>query len=223
MKQENKHKRAIVTFASERGNYMKGLARLSDSLRNNFDGDLIAFTNELTIGCEPHSVNPYAFKIAAIQKALDAGYEQILWLDCSVYAVGNLEPIFDLINVNGVVFQDAGHMLGNWCNDETLAYFGLTREQAMNIRMIGNAGFLGFSIDHHTGKEFFVNWQTSMYRGMFKGSWDDHRHDMSCSTAVLHNMGVLDAALPSDQILHYGATEYDKPLNDSIILKAKGL
>lgn len=223
MKQENKYKRAIVTFASERGNYMKGLARLSDSLRNNFDGDLIAFTNELTIGCEPHSVNPYAFKIAAIQSALDAGYEQILWLDCSVYAVGNLEPVFGMIEQNGMVFQDAGHFLGNWCNDETLEYFRLTREEAMNIRMIGNAGFLGFDINNEDAGFFFSRWSMAMEKGYFKGSWDDHRHDMSCSTAVLHRLGILHYALPSDQILHYGATEFDKPLNDSIILKANGL
>lgn len=223
MKKENKHKRAIVTFANERNNYMKGLARLSDSLRNNFDGDLIAFTNEATLECDSHDVNPYAFKVAAIQKALEAGYEQILWLDCSVYAVGNLEPVFEMIEQNGMVFQDAGHMLGNWCNDETLDYFEVSREEAMNIRMIGNAGFLGIDHTNSDAMEFFRQWKQSMEDGMFKGSWDDHRHDMSCSSAILYDMGWLHIALPSDQILHYGATEFDKPLNDSIILKANGL
>lgn len=223
MKKENKFKRAIVTFANEKGNYMKGLARLSESLRNNFDGDLIAFTNEVTIDCEPHEQNPYAFKTAAIALAIESGYKQILWLDCSVYAVGNLQPIFDIIERDGMIFQDAGHFLGSWCNDNALKYFNLTREQAMSIRMIGNAGFLGIDFNNVDAAEFFARWYASMKNGMFKGSWDDHRHDMSCSTAILNELGLLHLAVPSDQILHYGATEYDKPLNDSIILKANGL
>jgi hypothetical protein len=212
-------KQAIVSFANEKGYYMQRLARLSESLRNNLDGDFIGFVGEASCGAPLHSDNPYAFKIHAIERVLEQGYTKILWLDSSCFAIKNVDPLFEYIEKYGHIAQDSGHYLGTWCNDETLYYYGLTREQAIKIKMIGNAGFLGLDFNHPSSQTFFNAWREAMKAGMFKGSWDNHRHDMSCSSASWHGMGFNMVA--GDEWLQY-AGPYDETLNETIIIKAQG-
>lgn len=229
-----KNKRAIISFANQNGAYMDRLARLSNSLRNNFYGDFLGFVHESSLGCELHSENPYAFKIAAFQKAKEAGYTSILWLDSSVFAVASVEPIFERLERNGFVFQDAGHMLGTWSNDRCLEYFELSRDEAMKVPMIGNAGFLGLDFNDLDADLFFQTWDSAMRKGIFKGKWNNEektesqddrckgmRHDMSCSSAIVHEMGIFNLAYKGDEVLQYAGI-YDKVLNDTIILKAQG-
>ena len=227
-------RRCIVSFANKNGNYIKGLARLGESLRNNFNGEFLGFIGEQSMGCPLHSAMPYAFKIHAIQKAIDAGFDQILWLDSSCFAIKNVNSIFDTIEKDGCIFQEAGHMLGTWTNDKTLKYFNLTRDEAMNIRMVGNAGFLGLNLRNPTAKQFFIRWKKACQDGMFAGAWTNdgseskderckgHRHDMSCSSALVHTMGLSELIKPGNEILQYAGL-YDETLNDTIIFKAQGL
>jgi|SRR5579863_3391438 len=228
-------KNAIVSFANSTNYYINGLARLNESLRLNFDGDFLGFIGENTIGAPPHWQNPYAFKIYAIQKALEAGYTKILWLDSSVFAIKPVQPIFDEIGKDGFIFQDSGHWLGHWTSDRVLDYHGITRDSAMEIRMIGNAGFLGLDYDNEQARQFFSRWKKSMQDGMFTGSWTNegstesqdprcrgHRHDMSNSSAIIYNMGLLPLMKHGEQWLQY-AGPYDQTKNETIILKAQGL
>lgn len=217
-----KNRRCIISLATKAGRYVDNLARLSNSLRENFTtGDFLGFIHEHSVGAPLHINNPYAFKIYAFRKAIELGYTSVLWLDTSVYAVGNIDSIFDRIEEKGFVFQDAGHNLGDWCNSATLMYFNIPRQAAMNIPMVGNAGFLGIDLTKTDGKSFFSKWRESMEAGMFQGSWDDHRHDMSCSSAIVHQMGLFHLAYKGDQILQYGGI-FDKTINETIILKAQG-
>lgn len=231
---ENNKRNCIVSFANSNGYYVDRLARLSNSLRDNFDGDFLGFIGEKSINAPLHSEVPYGFKIKAIERALDAGYRKILWLDSSVFAVANVKKIFDDIEKNGIVFQDAGHYLGNWANDYTLSYFEMNRNYAMGLKMIGNAGFLGIDHSSTIGDSFFYQWKASMINGCFKGEWGNdkktesedgrcsgHRHDMSCSSAIVHKMGIFNLAYSGEEVLQYAGI-YDKVLNDTIILKAQG-
>lgn len=216
------NKRCIISLATKANRYVDNLARLSNSLRDNFKtGDFLGFIHESSVGAPLHSENPYAFKVYAFNKAIELGYTSVLWLDTSVYAVGNVDSIFDDIENQGLVFQDAGHKLGDWCNDETLSYFGLTRLMADKINMIGNAGFLGLDFTDSDANEFLNKWRLSMERGMFNGSWENHRHDMSCSSAIIEQMGLFDLAYSGDKVLQYGGI-FDKVINETIILKAQG-
>jgi len=227
-------KRCIISFANEKNLYVKRLARLSESLRTNFDGDFLGFVGEASCGAEPHLVNPYNFKIHCIQKAIEAGYSSILWLDSSCFAIKNVNPVFEIIEEKGFLFQDAGHWLGEWTNDKVLAYFDLSRDEAMEMRMIGNAGFLGLDFSRSQPNHFFQQWRQSMYDGCFQGRWNNNdltesqdercrgsRHDMSCSSAIVHRMGLFDLAVPGDQVLQYGGP-FDETLNETIIIKAQG-
>ena len=225
----NKEK-CVVSFANRRGQYMKMLARLSDSLRNNYDGEFMAFVGESSLNCPLHSEVPFAFKIKALEKAVEQGYEQILWLDSSCYAIANMQPVFEEIKKDGVIFQDAGHYLRTWTNNRTLKYFDIDHDEAMEVKMIGNAGFVGFDMKNPIGKEFFERWKQSMYDGQFNNSdtlckderFIQHRWDMSCSSAVMYKMGLSHLMKSGNEWLQY-AGPYDKTLNETIILKAQGL
>lgn len=215
------HKRAIVSFANRTGNYVKALARLSDSLRDNFQGDFFAWIGEEALGSPKHSDNPYAFKIHAIDKAIEQGYTQILWLDSSCYAIKNLEPLFDVIKRDGLLMQDSDCMLGDWTNDETLSYFGIERETAKQIPMF-SAGFFGLNTKDIKATQLYLSWKVSMLKGYFKGSWDNHRHDMSCASAIAYNMGITKLYKPHNSLMQYAGI-YDHPLHENIIIKAQGL
>lgn len=225
----------IISFANSKGNYVRGISRLSESLRNNFDGKFLAFIGEESIGSPLHLENPYAFKVYAFKKALEAGFTNIMYLDSSCFAIRNVQSCFDDIANNGFLFQDAGHYCGNWCNDFTLNYHSVTRDDAMQMKMIGNAGLLGLNFDMGLPKDFFMQWELSMIAGCFKGEWTNSnknesvdercmgaRHDMSNSSLIIQKMGLFNLAKTGDELLQYAGV-YDETSSDKIIFKAQGL
>ncbi len=229
------NKRAIVSFANKNGNYAKGIARLSDSLRDNFNGDFLGWIGEGSLGCKPHLKDNYSFKIKAMDKAIDLGYRYILWLDASCFAIKNVDPLFELIKRDGILMQNSGHNLGTWTNDKTLDYFGISRDEAMNMPMFGNAGMFGIDMQNPLGIGFYKMYRLSMLNGMFNGAWTNiaktesqdircqgHRHDNSCGSAIANLMHITDLYHAGDKLLQYGG-EKDKVLNQTIIIKAQGL
>jgi hypothetical protein len=214
--------------------YDRGRNRLIDSLKKHHDGDFYVYDSESDVNSPLHHDNPYAFKIYTFEKALQLGYKKILWIDCSVYAIKDMKPIFDLIESDGYVCQDAGHFLGHWTNDKTLDYFGLSRDEALKVTMYGNAGFLGLDFENTTAVEFYSQWKKSMEDGMFIGSWNNnektesqddrcygHRHDMSCGSAIRHKLGMK--LQKGDELLQYIYDGNTTPNNETIILLAKGI
>lgn len=227
-------KNCIISFANKKNRYVQNLARLSESLRNNFVGDFLGFIGEESCGAQPHLENPYNFKIHCIQKAIDRGYEKILWLDSSCFAIKNVQPIFSEIEKNTFIFQDSGHWLGSYSTDACLEYHGITRDEAMEVRMIGNAGFLGFDFMNGLAREFFDRWKKTMEKGLFLGKWNNDdkscslderclgaRHDMSNSSALVYKMGLTHLMKSGEEWLQY-AGMFDETINDTIILKAQG-
>lgn len=210
--------KCIVSLATKNGRYVDGLARLSNSLRDNaFEIDFLGFVHEHSVGAPLHTEMPYAFKVHAIQKAIDAGYTQILWLDCSVWAVAPVEPIFNIIEQNGYWFEGAGCWLEDWCNEPSIKYFGLNKSQ--KTPMI-QSGFMGFNMKMLNGTILWDAFVMSYNKGLFKGSWDDHRHDQSCISAVLKNHGGRFSHQP--EYVQYAGI-YDKVLNDKIVFKCQGI
>ncbi len=163
--------RAIISLANNTGRYKQLLERQEDSLIEWFEGDYLHFNSEEEVGAPLHRFNPYAFKIYAFDVAISRGYNSILWIDSSVYAVNEVEPVFDHIEQNGYLMQEAGQYVGWWANDYTLDYFGLDRDSQMTAPMYGNAGLLGLDFTNITARKFFSRWTKSMLAGCFKGEW----------------------------------------------------
>ncbi len=181
--------KAIVSLATNNGNYYQALARLGDSLKGKFDGTFLGFMSEESVQAPKHRDNNYAFKVYAMSYARLLGYSKTFWLDTSNYAVKNVQPIFDYLDRQGYFFEDSGHMVGDWCNDDTLDYFEITRAEAMKMRML-SSGFVGLDFNKAVAIVFFERWKTSMYAGCFNGLWEDHRHDQTCASIIANQMGL---------------------------------
>ena len=217
---EMTNKSVIISLGTKNSRYVDGLARLSNSLRDNADGiDFLGFIHEYSVNAPLHTQHPYAFKYHALKKMIDLGYKRILWLDVSVFAVAPVQPIFDLIENNGYFFEGAGCMLGDWCNDITLNFYGISRNIAKEIPMM-QAGFMGFNLDHIIGQTIWNELNIAYQNDLFKGSWDDHRHEQSCISAILDKHSIPFNPVP--EYVQYGGI-FDKILNEKIIFKCKGL
>ena len=205
--------KCIINLAT--GRYVHGQARLAQSIP---DVTKLFWQSESEINAPLHSVNPYAFKVHGFRFAQQLGFRYVLWLDASVWAINDTQPIFDHINTHGYIMQYAGHHCGRWANDNCLDYFKITREEASEMKMYGNAGFLGLDLYAMTSVTFLLLWELAMKAGAFIGSWDDHRHDMVCGSIIANQLEMTYES--AEDWLIYASPE--TPVKESIILKAQG-
>ena len=146
-------KRCILNVAVG-GWYPRGQARLRDSLKQHgFQSDFLCWCDQWPPGSPPHQDVPYAFKSYAFQEAVRRGYESIFWLDASCWAIRPVEPMFDEMEAQGHLFSAEGSVVGNWIKDEALAIFGLSRDDAMKIPMIGGM-FMGVCLTHERSQKW---------------------------------------------------------------------
>lgn len=214
-------KNCIVSLATKNGVYVDRLARLSNSLRDNFsDGDFIGFIHESSVGAEPHLQNPYSFKIHAINKCREAGYTKIVWADTSLFAVKSVEPIFEEISKYGYFFHDSLHLLSDWCNGNTLSYFGIKREDLQDFTMV-HGGLIGFDFDNKISVDIFSELEQAMKDGCFKGDWSNHRHEMATISCIIYKSIIEFTVTPPDEILQFAGI-FDQINNTEIIFKAQG-
>lgn len=203
--------RAVVSLANSKGNYLKALDRLAASVK---DVPFFGFTDESQVGAPPHDWLPYAFKVFAIRKVVEMGYRQILWLDSSCVAVGDIAKVFDHIDKYGYIMQDAGHYVTDWCNAAQRAELC----PMPHWKMYGNAGFLGLNFDDPIAAEFFRQWFG--YRHLFAGSWDNSRHDMTVGSIIANRLSMEFQS--GDEWLSYASPAAPKK-NDTIIIHAEGM
>lgn len=220
----------ILSFANNKGNYAQCLARLSDSLRNNFDGDFLSWTGEASLGAPLHHENPYAFKVYALEHAINAGYKNILWLDSSAYAVSNVQPIFDIIEKQGYFFHPDGNYLGNWSNDKLLEYYNISRDEAMSIPLV-KGGMWGISPESQS--LIFAGLKDAMVNGLFKGAWHNndktesqdercrgHRHEMSVLSILVYQSGLT---ITDGNILIEHGGPFDAVRGKDIVIRYQGM
>jgi len=194
-------KTAVVSYAD--GRYTNVVNKLIKSIELHNPGlDIFVFRTPEEIGSPPHSQNPYAFKVYAIQKVREMGYTTIIWCDSCLRAIRSLVPLIQKINAAGVYFQSDGWVCGQWANDRALEYFGVTRDEAMNISAI-YACFMAFNFKTELANEFFTKWKRACQMGIFIGQWTNdnktesqdprcmgHRHDQTCGELLAHVLKI---------------------------------
>ncbi len=228
-----KDRKVPVVINLATGNYVKGQERLDRSLVADRPFEKRFWQDEEQIGAPKHKENPYAFKLYGFSSAINQGFKHILWVDASVFAVKNIDPVFEVIADEGYIMQAAGHKAGTWANDRCLEYFGITRDEAMEIDMYGNAGFLGLNMNAEIAQDFLREWYVAMKAGIFKGGWrnDDlseskdprckgHRHDMVVGSIIAHKLGMEYKR--GDEWLQYAAPR-EPVRNQTIVFKAQGV
>lgn len=210
------------------GWYPKGTQRLERSLiYHGFNGDIITW-REYPPGSPTHEEYPYAMKIYAFDEAIRRGYTHILWLDCSVWAVRDPNPIFDVINQDGYYLWNSGYPVGETCNDNCLNWYGVSRDEAMAISDISTS-MVGINITNPVGEGFYNLWKESMLAGCFRGSrhynpsessdprFRFHRQDQSGASLAAHRyqMKIHEPGIYS--------CYYEPNMPESIIFTMRGM
>lgn len=191
----------VVSFAS--GRYQPFANQLQKYMRKHSPGiDVLVFFSESEIGSPSHQSNPYAFKLYAIEAARRQGYPIVLWCDSILKLTRPLETLLPEVEAVGVYLAQDGWKTGMFANDRALEYFGVTRDQAMEISAIW-ACFMGFDFRQPVTHEFFARWKKACDDGIFRGNWHNttqsesqdprckgHRHDQTCAELVSYQMGI---------------------------------
>ena len=194
-------KTAVVVFAN--GRYTTWADRLRSLLRTTSPTiDVYIYHDESEIGAPRHKDSPYAFKVYAIEAVRAKGYEIVMWCDSILTPVRDLSTIVPEIERVGVYLAEDGWKTGMFANDNCLNYFGVTRDEAMNISAIW-ACFMGFDFKNPVAHEFLRRWKQASLDGAFRGNTFNtngsesadprcrgHRHDQSCAELVSYIMKI---------------------------------
>lgn len=171
----------VVNFSTP--NYALGQKRLAASL----NGYKKLMLNDYTsIGSPTHQESPYEFKIHAIEKARSFD-PVVLWCDSSLWRVGDLSKIENIIKTKGYFMEEAGAYVRDWCKPESKKYFELEPDEDDYIMF--SAGLLGLDFDNIDAELWFHRWKVTAMDGHFRGHWNNHRHDMTCGSIIAQRMG----------------------------------
>jgi hypothetical protein len=206
----------VVNYSTE--SYKKGQQRLFTSLLNSF-GNLICkslMLDKLPDGSPSHKESPYEFKIHCVEKGFEFD-DIVLWADSSMWCVGDITKIENIIKQDGYFFEEAGHYVDTWCNDHTRRYFKL--EQGNRYKMF-SAGLVGFNLKSELAMEFLYKWKESARAGCFKGDWSNHRHDMTCGSIIAERLNMKYQTGGSH--LAYVGPGYQEP-NKDVVFYAQGI
>ncbi len=201
---------AVVCFAS--GRFAHNAVPFRNAIyKQSPDITVFIYSDESQIGSPRHQVNPYAFKLYAIEAVRKEGFEIVLWCDSILRLVRPLETIIPEVEQVGVYLAQDGWKVGMFANDKALRYFGVTRDEAMEIPAIW-ACFMGFDFKNPVTQEFMRRWKKASDDGIFAGCYHNndrtesedprckgHRHDQTCAELICHQMKI-PRSLP---VLHH--------------------
>jgi hypothetical protein len=217
-------KHCIVNFAN--GYFKKGQDRLVKSLQeNNYQGDIICFNEYEQVGSCSHQEVPYQFKVYAIEKARQMGYDIILYCDASLFAVQDVMPVINYIIKNGHLMELCGFNAGQYCSDNCLNEFGIARDDAFDIQLF-SAGFTGLNLQNKLSQLFFERWlYFASKKTTFMGDWNNnqkqcsqdvrclgHRHDQSVASILSHTFGLKKIAPTFMQYIYTGTKIKDETI-----------
>jgi len=178
--------------------------------------------DDYPIGCPTHRDNPYAFKIFALQRVIDAGFRYVLWMDTSFQPIGSIEPLWKHIEEHGWFAAKQGDsMLGEWISDHALGLCSGARDELMNVPLV-YTGIVGLDLGNAvTRRLIWEPWKEAMQLGVFRGAhfnapigeqWEaghkwhgwcsedsrckGHRHDEAALSYILHAGGYKVEASP---------------------------
>lgn len=208
--------------------YPRGSERLEQSLIN------VGWNNYKIFNNYPNEYYdkecPYTIKASIIHEVLDSYkyLKKVLWVDCSVWAIKNPQPIFDIIAKDGYYFWSSGFNAAQTCSDKCLDYFNLNRNEAENFEDCCTAIF-GFDLDNPVGYLFIKQWLEAAKNKVFHGSrYHDgqskdkrflfHRQDQSAATCIIGKSG-LKIHKQKEHCMY----DVDGEANENIIFKMRGM
>lgn len=200
----------IVNFSTKE--YRRGQQRLSNSL-NGYKQ--LMLSDYVSIGSPSHSESPYQFKLHAIEEAWKFD-PIILWCDSSLWRVGDLSKIEDIIKHKGYFMEESGHYCKDWCNDEATRFLNFDKAGSESHYIMFSAGLLGLDRNNNEVVNWFLAWMGAAKYGCFKGNWSSHRHDMVVGSILAQRLGFTYERGGSH--LSYVGPGYSEPEKDTVFL-----
>ncbi len=201
---------AIVNVATKTNWYQQGQKRLHEKiLEQKFCHSVHTLISEDSVGCLPHEQDPYGFKVNAINKLSYDDFHVICWMDASVFPVRNMDRMLEHIEAKGYLFETLPNkMCGDWTNERTLKYFGLTREMASKMPMF-NTSIICLDLTNPIAVDFLIRLSECKEEGLFKQDAEDthpHLNDTSCAS-IIANYLKMEFTKPGDFINYDNSTK----------------
>jgi hypothetical protein len=215
---ENKLKQSNVCFVNfSSGVYIEAQQDLITSIKKFSQYDILTFSKFEEIGSPSHQDSPYEFKLFAIKKAKELGYEIVIWVDASMRLIKSIEPLIPKVKEVGIYLQQDIWAVGQWANDKALEYFGVSRDDAMKISN-AYACIMIFDFTNNISSVFLDKLFECASAGLFRGQWHNkdktesqderclgHRHDQTCVELLANKLGIeKQPFLVSTDPLHTG-------------------
>lgn len=143
--------------------YHNGQERLLQSLKEVGDSSDLLFTKQYG-----RVSNPYVEKVRQIRTAVEKGYKNLLWLDCSIKAIGNTDAIWEYINENGYYLYTSGYNCAQSSNDYSLNCYGVNRDEAEAFPECAS-NVVGINLNSIKGRAFYELWVKSIEDGSMNG------------------------------------------------------
>jgi signal peptidase I len=223
-------KHCIVNFSDYK--FKAGQDRLRESLiQQGYQGDVVLFNDFNQVGSKVHLEVPYQFKVYAIEKARQMGYDVVLYCDASLYAIKNVMPVIYHIIEKGYLMEFCGFSVGQFSTDLCLNKFNLTRDEAMLIQL-HSAGFTGLNFQNDIANKFFDKWLKSAKEEItFCGDWNNNRKQCSNDDRCLgHRHDQTTASIIADELQmerinpHFMQYAYDGvEIKESTIFNCRGI
>lgn len=191
--------------------YPQGQSRLLATLADE-DSDLWMYRH-YPGDCPTHEEVPYGFKPYLFNQARAKGYSHAFWLDSSCVLAKPLP--WDVLDEQGYFLGLEGWKVGEWCNDQAKELLAITDEELEAPLMEGK--IIGINFHSRVANEWLDAWTAAAQSGAFRGSWDNHRHDITCGAVLAHRRGMTLTPHP----VTIGGPS-DPPHPDSFV-KAQGM
>ncbi|HEY4255019.1 MAG TPA: hypothetical protein VGM34_01565 [Chlamydiales bacterium] len=182
----------VITYASFNQHYPEAVEKLRAQLEKvGFRGHFIYRIGgwpDLEGGSLALAHVPYAFKPCFFQEAKRLGYQNVLWLDCSMRPVRSLDEVFQQIASQGYFLYPSGTVLAPVCSKQAIEAFGLTEEDARTISSIA-AGVMGLNVTHPKGAEALEMWMNAARNGL---GFFSPRPEQNAFSIIVHLLGMQE-------------------------------
>lgn len=179
-----------VAFGDDR--YLNQIDRLEASIFNIYsDANLFFYRNVLPENSKTHNDSFYGFKVHAVEKALNAGYKKIIWLDPAMILVNQELDFYDeILKKYPVIAVMDDNKLNNFISERCKNYFGIDENwlNERDARLVGGS-FYYFDFENDIASRIYQNWKQSELDGIFGSIHEEigsHRQDETCLSLSLY-------------------------------------
>lgn len=183
---------AFVCTAFGDHHYIEQQARLKHSILQIYpDAPLFFWTNEMPPGSRSMAESLYGFKPHAVNYALKIGYKKIMFFDPAIILMKPIDFYQEQVKEYGVCCARDDNKLSPFCDDRSLKYWHLTRDDIKDCHLVGGS-FYYFDFNRLKCQLIFSNWMESEQKGLFgsqkeqaSGKLQGHRNDEAMMALAL--------------------------------------